>query len=250
MFASTVQNTSKALSSSPVSFVEDQVLNIINRDRESWTNLISTTAKGEMFIPKTSVPHIHPDNTKIPCMVCAAHSRELTTVSAVILLSLAEVRYRDEHWNADQMRRADHIVTASKGVVSDKVALSDMFGPNWGLILSLAYRIEFADAETLIGLLRKAMSTPGASTVARLDGGRDWSQPARWLISNAMSGRRSAVKSPTRIRNTADSGRLMGLASVIAINGNTEESVEEWMVSDPRKPVVSANFQPLRAVTC
>lgn len=238
----------KTLLIDPVAFVEERVLSILNRDREAWGALVSSAANKELFIPKTTVPHMHPNDQRVPCMVCAAHSRDLTTVSAVVLLSLSEIRYKDDYWNSDNIRRPDHIVTACKSVVADKDAMKSMFGPNWGILLSLAYRIEFANPVELVELLQKAVSTPGSSTVARLDGGRDWSQPARWLISNAMSGRRSAVKSPTKTRHNADSGRMIGLASVLAVNGTDDEALEEWVVNDPRDPSSKIEFRPLQSV--
>lgn len=146
------------------------------------------------------------------------------------LLTIAERKLRDDEWNAAHDRTARQVRLAANNVPTDGMALEKVFGPNWVMVLALAYRIEYADARAVVDILaRYKSSNAGVFTSATLSSdGPDWTLPARWLVSIAMSKKASNI--PARRAAHRDTvSRLSSLASVIATDGNPDDGVADWV---------------------
>jgi len=215
---------------SPEDALEYHISSLLHGEHRTWSNLIKSAAAGEMLIPRTRVPHMHPENPKLPCMFCAAHSRDINAVSAAVLLSLAETEWRDDAWNAEDGRRSEQVVKTSKGLDVDAEALGKMFGPNWAAVVALAYRIEFADSAELADLTRMSMSVPRAATMSRT-GGRDWTHSSKWLVGVGMNGRNNGTQMSDRLRQREAVTRLHALASFVALHGvPASDDISRWIV--------------------
>ena len=221
------------------SAVEVHVLGVLEQDLRSWVDLLDSAAKGELMIPRTKAPHMHPADPAVPCMFCAAHVSDLHTVSGAIILSLAEAKFRDDQWNADSIRLRLQVVSAAKTIEVSEGTLCGMFGEHWAMVVSLGYRIEMADATELVHLLRKSMSHPESVIAPRVDG-RDYTHTARWLVSSAMSSKRETSMS-SRMKQREYAGRLSTLAALIARKGNpdSDSNLMEWL------PVTNQTEAPL-----
>lgn len=223
------------------------ILGILNNDRRDWADLLRDAASGELLIPRSSAPHMHPEDSDVPCMFCASRTRDVSAVSASIIMSVAENRFRDDFWNADPIRRPDQVASVAKNLVIDEKTLEDMFGPHWGLVVAFGYRIEFADAPELVELLRKALSTPEARHIPS-SRGRDWTQPARWLVAAALSGKRNSSNMATRLKRQDQVGSLAALASAVSLHGTMDGTMEEWIPVPFDNTPVSSEQPKLRVV--
>lgn len=202
--------------------VEVHVLGVLNQDLRTWNQLILDAAKGEVLIPHTKIAHMHPPSNHIPCMFCAAHVNDIHAVSAAIILSLTEGRNIDDMWNSDMGRTRNGIVREAQKTTVDDAVLMSMFGEHWGMVVSLGYRIEMADAPELVDLLRKAVDHPEATISPRING-RDYTHTARWLVSSAMSGKRD-ISMSSRMRQRGYTDRLSTLAALVCRHGNPDTS--------------------------
>lgn len=246
MTVTTLGEPQKQLDQSTV--IEYHILGVLNSDRRTWVEMVRDAARQELIIPRSGASHMHPRDRRVPCMFCAARTRDINAVSASIILSVAENKFRDDHWNADDIRRADQVASAAKNITIDEDVLRDMFGPHWGMVIAFGYRVEFADARTLVDLLRQALTTPEAARTPRITNGRDWTQPARWLVSSAMSGKRQSADMATKLRQRDQVGRLASLACAMSLNGNVGDSVEQWIPVPKDTAPVTVEEPKLRVV--
>lgn len=222
--------------------VEVHVLGVLNQDLRTWNQLILDAAKGEVLIPQTKIAHMHPPSNHIPCMFCAAHVNDIHSVSAAIILSIADNRNIDDMWNSDMGRSRNGVVREAQKTIVDDAALMNMFGEHWGMVVSLGYRIEMANAPELVELLRKAVDHPEALIAPRIDG-RDYTHTARWLVSSAMSGKRDITMS-SRMRQRGYTDRLSTLAALVCRHGNPDaENSMDW-VPVTRQTEAPINAQP------
>ena len=206
------------------------VLGTLRRDFREWFGHVRNHERDGFSVPRNKSPHMHPANSAVPCMFCCAYSGEISTVSAAIILTLAERKLRDDEWNADVERTSRQVFLAAKSVPTDDMALEKVFGPHWVMVLALAYRVEYADARSVVDILTQYKhSNMGVFTTSTLSSnGPDWTLPARWLVSIAMSKKPSNI--PARRAAHRDTvSRLASLASVIATDGNPDNGVAEWV---------------------
>lgn len=216
------------------------VLGTLRRDFRKWFGHIRNHERDGFSVPRSKSPHMHPSSSDIPCMFCCAYNGEISTVSAALILTLAERKLRDDEWNSEPERTARQVFLAARGVPTDDMAMEKVFGPNWVMVMALAYRIEYADPRAVVDILTRykensdhMFSPSGTGT------GPDWTLPARWLVSVAMSKKPSNVPARrTAHRDTVS--RLSSLASVIATDGNPDSGVAEWVP-------VPVDTEPLRS---
>lgn len=206
--------------------VEVHVLGVLHQDLRTWSQLLIEAARRETLIPRSKLPHIHPYRN-VPCMFCAASVSDIHTVSASIILSLTEARNVDDMWNASDERTVRDIIREAQKTVIDDAALEGMFGEHWGMVISLGFRVEMADAAELVNLLRTAMGHP-ETLIAPRTKGRDFSHTARWLISSAMSGKRE-VTLASRMRQRGYTDRLSTFAALVAREGTTGDDTWGWI---------------------
>lgn len=217
--------------------VEVHVLGVLNQDLRAWVQLLAEAARGETLIPRSKLPHMHPD-AHVPCMFCAANVSDIHTVSAAIILSLNESRNIDDMWNAETGRSTNSVMREAQKTIIDDAAMANMFGEHWGMVISLGYRIEMADAPELVSILRDAVSRQDTIIAPRVSG-RDYSHTARWLVSSAMSGKRESSMA-SRMRQRGFTDRLSAYAALVAREGNPEGTNSlAWM------PVTRVDAAPL-----
>lgn len=230
----------------PETVLSYHILGTLRRDYRVWLGWIKDHVREGFSVPRSKAPHMHPDNPAVPCMFCTAHCGELSTVSAAILMTLADRKLRDDEWNADREREPRHIELTARGLETDDVALSKVFGTHWATVIALAYRIEYADARAVAELIAEyKLSTQGVFTTARYsdDGGPDWTVPARWLVAVSMSKKPSNVPLH-RVSHRSAVARLSVLANTIAISGPPTASASEWIpVPVNAEPMTSSRPQ-------
>jgi len=215
----------------PETVLSYHILGTLRRDYRVWLGWVKDHVKEGFSVPQSKSPHMHPSNPLVPCMFCCAYCGELSTVSASILMTLAERKLRDDEWNAAEERHPRDIELVARGLGTDDVALSKVFGPHWATVIALAYRIEYADVRMVAEIIATyKLSEQVVFTESRGTGGDgpDWTVPARWLVSVAMS------KKPTNVpahrashRNAV--ARLSVLADSIAVDGPPSPSAAEWI---------------------
>lgn len=162
-------------------------------------------------------------------------------------MSVAECHSRDDSWNSDPIRRPGQVFATARNLVIDDTVMEDMFGPHWGLVVAFGYRIEFSDAQTLVDLLRTALTSTDVRHTSK-PCGRDWTHPARWLVAVAMSGRRQVSDMSARLKRQDRSTVLASLASTVSLHGTLNGSVEEWMVSPHENRSLPSERPKLRVV--
>lgn len=230
--------------------IEYYVLGMLQRDHRTWLTLVKNHVADGFSVPKSKSPHMHPHSGHLPCMFCTAHSGEISAVSAAVLLSMCEEMNHDDLWNSSAGRRPHNIVDATRKALPSDSSLELMFGANWVMVLALAYRVEFADAEEIVTLLRKAMEIPQRSTCST-GGVRDWSHSARWLLTAAMSGNRQPTHHAARQRTRELTGKLTSLAVAVSEDGNSgaaEDTVSAWTSSMSSALAPTITPAPLRIV--
>lgn len=211
------------------SIVACHVQGVLQRDYRTWVGFINDHIRDGFSVPKSKNPHLHPSDSTIPCMYCCAHCGELSTVSASLFLSLAERENRGDDWNVERLREPRHIKAAAKTVVISSETLEDVFGPNWVMVLALAYRVEYADAKELVELMLDSRRKYGDILPSIPVGNRDWTLPARWIVASAMLGKQ-APSIALREHNRAAAGRLKVLASVVALGEEMDtDTVADWI---------------------
>lgn len=224
------------------------ILGTLRRDYRVWLGWIKDHVREGFSVPRSKIPHMHPSRSSVPCMFCAAYCGELSTVSAAILMTLAERKLRDDEWNASEERQPRHVELAARGLDTDDTSLRKVFGPHWATVIALAYRVEYSDAHAVAEIITTYKLTEiSVFTDSRVgaDDGPDWTLPARWLVSVAMSKKPSNVPA-NRVAHRRAVARLSSLADSIALDGPPTPSAAEWIpvpVNDDTLPVASPQLR-------
>jgi len=206
------------------------VMGILQQDYRTWSKLIREHARDGFSVPRSKQPHLHPHDVTVPCMFCAANCGDISVVSASVFTSITERKLRDDEWNTNPERSPKQVMSACKTSRPNEDLLVSMFGPRWMAVLALAYRLELADARSLVELLTQALRIPRTS---RPDtGGPDWGIQARWIVARAMVGKYSSDPVPmaVRLRRREAAGHLGSLAGSFAVSGLPPGDLEPWLV--------------------
>lgn len=231
------------------SVIAYHVLGLLRKDHRAWYTLIKENAEGETLIPRSRSPHLHPPNPKLPCMFCAAMSHDISSVSAAVLLSLAEMRFRDDAWNAEEGRRSDMVVSAAKTLTEvSEERMEELFGPNWNMVIALGYKIEHASPKELSEIVELSRRLGREYPTSSSTKGRDWTHSARWLVSRSISSRRHATDTANRLRHQDTVEALAGIANYVSRFGNPLDGAAPWLTCPADSDPINTNVPELKVI--
>lgn len=102
-------------------------------------------------------PHDHPDH--VACLRCAILGGTDHQTLAVALLAILAVENTDEDWNVLPSCTDRKIISRLRKLAVSEEKLTEIYGPNWCLVLLTALRAESADLERMAYITRDHQDT-------------------------------------------------------------------------------------------